>query len=99
MSRFGFADKPVVLPELTSSVSRTPAIETMAEVAEAGRELGFVPREVKAPRTRRRKREKRSNMLIHGPERVLVRFRDYADKADVSYWEAIERLLDECEAR
>ncbi len=97
MSRFGFDETPIRLPKLISTVARKPAAETMAEISEAGRELGFIPREVKAPRTRRRKREKRSNMLIHGPERVLARFRDYADTADVSYWEAIERLLDQSE--
>ena len=97
MSRFGFDETPLRLPKLTSTVARKPAAETMAEISQAGRELGFVPREAKAPRARRRKREKRSNMLIHGPERVLARFRDYADRTDVSYWEAIERLLDECE--
>lgn len=100
MSRFGFDDKPIKLPDLKTAVTRNPDGELIAEVARAGRDLGFVSRESKAstgkaPRARRRRREKRSNLLIHGPERVLERFRNYADAEDLSYWEAIERLLDQ----
>lgn len=97
MTRFGFDETPIRLPVLKSSVGRNTDKGTIAEMAEAGRELGFVPREVRSSKTRRRKREKRSNLLIHGPERVLARFRDYADREDVSYWEAIERLLGQTE--
>ena len=100
MSRFGFEEKPLELPELKTAVERNPDGKLIAEVARAGRDLGFVPRDSKpsagkAPRARRRRREKRSNILIHGPERVLDRFRDFADAEDLSYWEAIERLLDQ----
>ncbi len=49
---------------------------------------------VRATHARKRKREARSNLLIHGPERVLALFRDYADGADLSYWKALEKLLD-----
>ncbi len=97
MSGFGFDNSPVKLPRLASTQPRKPARSELAEVARVGRELGFVPREIPPPpgaKVRKRKREKRGNMLIHGPERVLARFRDYADEADLSYWEAIELLLD-----
>lgn len=95
MSRFGFDDLPVRLPDLKTRVSDTGDGRTLAKLAEMGEELGFVSREQRAPTTRRRRREKRGNILIHGPERVLGRFRAFADAADLSYWEAIERLLDQ----
>jgi hypothetical protein len=95
VTRFGFEDTAARLVKLKSTGEPKPDTKKLAELAEAGRDLGFVPREARAPKTRRRKREKRSNILIHGPERVLVRFRDYADREDLSYWEAIERLLEQ----
>lgn len=97
MSGFGFDNRPVRLPKLAAVEPRKAGRAELADVARVGRELGFVPREVPRPagvHARKRRREKRSNMLIHGPERILARFRDYADEADLSYWEALEVLLD-----
>lgn len=97
MTRFGFDTNPVKLPDLPAKKPKAPDRGEIAEVARAGRELGFVPRETPRPpttRSRKRRREQRGNLLIHGPERILVRFRSYADGADLSYWEALEQLLD-----
>lgn len=99
MTRIGFEKGPLRLSEIKPVEKRKPSKDETEEAVRAGHELGFVPREVPrepetAPRTRNRKREKRGNLLIHGPDRVLARFRDFADEADLSYWEAIDRLLD-----
>lgn len=100
MSRFGFENNPVKLPKLTTPVKRGGDRDRIADAAEAGRALGFVPREpdkaaTRATRARKRKREERGNLLIHGPERVLALFRDYADGADLSYWQALEKLIEQ----
>ena len=99
MTRIGFEKGPLRLSEIKPVEKRKPSKNETDGAVKAGHELGFVPREVPlepkpSPRTRNRKREKRGNLLIHGPERVLTRFRDFADDADLSYWEAIDRLLD-----
>jgi len=99
VTRIGFENGPLKLSEIKPLGKRKPSQDETDEAVRAGHELGFVPREVPRPaapaaRTRNRKREKRGNLLIHGPDRVLARFRDFADDADLSYWEAMERLLD-----
>ncbi|MGI9412602.1 MAG: hypothetical protein ACR2PM_02975 [Hyphomicrobiales bacterium] len=100
MTRIGFDSGPLKLGEVKPRGKRKPSRDETAEAVRAGHKLGFVPREASTstmPRTRNRKREKRGNLLIHGPDRVLARFRDYADNTDLSYWEALERLLEQDE--
>lgn len=101
-NKYGFGDDNTTQiklpPPKQAKPKPTPA--AVADAARAGEGLGFVPREPQsspaAPVGRRRKKETepQDKIFISGPARVIQAFRDHADAAGLTYWEALERLLD-----
>tara|TARA_B100000749_G_scaffold249273_1_gene213709 strand:+ start:345 stop:671 length:327 start_codon:yes stop_codon:yes gene_type:complete len=105
MSSYGFEDD---LPEINlpkpKSKRPKPEPEVMDKAVEAGRGLGFVSRDpsaAKAPPPPKRKggrrpsKEPLDKIFISGPQRVTDAFRDYCERNDMSYWEALDHLMKE----
>lgn len=94
MSRYGFGTGGIALPETPAPARERIDPETLGQAVEAGRELGFAPRE---PEPRRKpgpkRREPQVKMSIAGPKRVLDPFRAYCDARELTQWEGIERLM------
>lgn len=74
-------------------VTKPQAIEAAAE---AGKILGFVPRDGKAGRKSGPKRtEPQGKVTLTGPQRVISRLQRYCDaQGSVAYWQAVEQLMD-----
>lgn len=108
MSGFGF-DKaksgegraPVSAKALAKKIKPISVNDDAEEKAiAAGEKVGFVERERQEkvddkPKGRRRREiEPQGRLLITGPERILERFREFADVHDhKAYWNAIEALM------
>lgn len=63
----------------------TSALDTLSK------SQGWADRQPRKPGPKRR--EPRTVITMNGPERVLNRFRQYADHEEISQWEALEKLL------
>lgn len=96
---FDTAAEPITLPKPKKRTEATKA-DTLA-AAEAGKALGFVPRDTERKRKPGPKRvEPQSKISLTGPERVLSRFQDFCDReGGLAYWQGVEELLDRLERK
>jgi len=83
------------------TIAQRPSVspDAMSEAVEAGNKLGFVSRD--PPQRRKpgpKRREPQDKISIPGPKRVTDRFRAFCVESDLTYWEALETLLDAYEA-
>ena len=102
-------DEPQVAADLLSSVKPRTSSRSTSNAAESDRvaaAAGFTSREPSAaipvapyatPRRQKRPPEIRTPLSMMVPRSVHVRFRDFADERNLSYPEAIEKLLDDSE--
>lgn len=103
--KFGFtSDVPNEEQDLALSFAPTPinrADINIAAVDRAAQDAGFTSRESGPHRRRRRipPAEPTRYIAIRAPETLYMRFLHYADKHQLTYSDAISRLLDEVEKK
>ena len=98
--KYGFGGG-IELPKV-GTPHRRPAVDQTAltEAVQAGRDLGFVNREPGARRKPGPKRtEPQDKVSIPGPKRIIDAFRAFCTARDVTFWEGLEMLLEEQNAR
>jgi hypothetical protein len=91
---FGSSKGTIELPKATKAkVEQKPT--SLEQIAEAGKELGFVSREHRQARRPGPKRtEPQGKLTLTGPKRVLDQLQAKCDEmGGVPYWKAIEDLL------
>ena len=102
--KYGFEGGGISLPKPPASKPSKSNLKKSSEdlkaAVEAGHELGFVNREPKEPKARSRKpgpkrKEPQDKISIPGPKRVILRFRSYCEKHNLTLWQGLEKLLEE----
>ena len=91
----------IVLPQLPAARPRAaPDRTALDDALEAGRSLGFVPRDPQdrlAAGTRRRpgprRREEQDRLTVAGPRRVTDAFRTLCSRLAMTHWEMLDRLM------
>ena len=97
MSTYGFGGGGIALPEAQAQRTRVDT-DALGRAAEAGRALGFEPRDAAVRRKPGpKRREPQVKMSIAGPARVLDSFRAYCDAHGLTQREGIERLMREAD--
>lgn len=91
----------IVLPAPAAGRARAPLDRTALDDAlEAGRSLGFVPRDPQdrgrgtlARRPGPRRKEEQDRLSVAGPRRVTDAFRTFCTRLALTHWEGLERLM------
>lgn len=99
----GLGDLSDIKPAEAPVRTRQQVQEERAAADAVGREYGFTKAATPTVTPRRQKSayagEAQHQLSIKGPVPVVGRFIEYCDRERLSYWEALERLMDIVEGK